>query len=60
LLNFKFAFRITPALIKEPFLKAIFKGNSEEALDLLNQQRLKKTWELEYEHDLILAYWLAI
>lgn len=27
---------------------------------MLNQSRLTKCWELGYEHDLLLAYWLAI
>ena len=57
---YKLYCRITAEHINTPFLKEIFKGNSEEALDLLNQSRLTKCWELGYEHDLLLAYWLAI
>lgn len=26
----------------------------------LNNVRLKKLWDLEYEHDCLLAFWLAI
>ena len=51
---------ITHKNIKEPYLKAIFQGHSEEAQQHLTQIRLSKLWEYDYEHDALLAFWLAV
>ena len=59
-IKYNLKFRITADHIQTDYLREIFKGNSELALALLNDTRLKKKWELGYEHDLLLAYWLAI
>ena len=41
-------------------MKAIFSGNSEDALKFLNEERLTNNWELNYEHTLLVAFWLAV
>ena len=52
---------ITSDKIEADYLKYIFAGESQKALDNLNKEvRSKKTWELQYEHDLLLAFWLAV
>ena len=53
-------FRITADDIETPYLKAIFNGESQKALDLLNATRAENIWEGKYEYDIILAFWLAI
>ena len=35
-------------------------GNTENAINELHLVRLKKQWKYEYEHDLLMAFWLAI
>ena len=42
------------------YLKAIFEGNSEEAMNCLREVRSRSKWDKEYEHDFLLAFWLAV
>ena len=53
--------RITANDIKKTdYLKAIFEGNSEEAMDCLREVRSRSKWDKEYEHDFLMAFWLAV
>ena len=56
---FNFA-RITANDIKLRYLKHIFKGESDEALTALREKRAESKWDKDYEHDLLMAFWLAI
>lgn len=47
-------------LIMEPYLREIFLGNTEQAIEELHKVRLAKVWIQAYEHDLIIAFWLAV
>ena len=38
----------------------IFDGNRSEALKILQEYRQNKKWDLELEHDVMVAFWLAI
>lgn len=51
---------ITAGQIKQDYLRSIFEGNTEAALEQLEEVRQGKTWLYGYEHDLIMAFWLAI
>ena len=51
---------ITANKIKTPYLQEIFRGNSEEAENLIRDLRKTKKWDLSYEHDIMLAFWLAV
>ena len=47
--------------VKNPILRAIFSGNTEEAIEMMTALRKKeKQWSMNYEHDLLLIFWLAI
>lgn len=47
--------------IKTKYLKELYKGEGQKAWLSYNQVKNdKKYWEKEYEHDAILAFWLAI
>ena len=52
--------RINADNINIPYLKEIFLGNSEGALAELNKVRATSKWVKEYEHDLLMAFWLAV
>jgi len=43
-------------------MKEIFLGNTEEAIEILCEKRSQETrqWHLNFEHDVIIAFWLAI
>ena len=51
---------ITAEHIKLDYLKAIFEGETDKALRMIEEQRLTNTWELNYEHTLLISFWLAI
>ena len=55
-------YRITEDSIHTPYLREIFAGNTAEAKEALSDERLKheKKWALEFEHDCLLAFWLAV
>lgn len=52
--------RITLDKIRHDYLKHIFMGNTEEALECLKNTRLEKEWQYSYEHDCLMAFWLAV
>ena len=54
------AYRITLDKIRHDYLKHIFVGNTEEALECLKNTRLDQEWQYSYEHDCLMAFWLAV
>lgn len=46
--------------IQTEYLQHIFRGNSEEAMNNLREVRSQSHWDKEYEHHLLMAFWLAI
>ena len=47
-------------MISEPYLKEIFLENTEAAVAELHEVRQKKKWDKEFEHDVMIAFWLAV
>lgn len=52
--------KITAKNIKQDYLKLIFDGRSQEGFNELLQIRTTTQWEKGYEHDLMMAFWLAV
>lgn len=42
------------------FLKPLFKGDKDESIEAMWHRRRNVKWELNYEQDLLIAFWLAI
>ena len=39
---------------------SIFEGKSDDAENFIRELRINKSWDLQYEHDIMLAFWLAV
>ena len=49
--------------IKTPFLMELFKGNGKKAIEMLQTLKREvpnKVWDNDYEHDVLIFFWLAI